>query len=429
MRGYTSIDSERSVRLSDLSLENRAPESVELPVAETQARLPRYGRPPLAMTAVTAVAAAAKPIARHLRRALPLLLTLILTSCVADPEVPPLPEELVAERGVVILNEGLWRMNNASLTLYDPASGQAQTDWFAIANDGEKIGDTGNELVVHDGLLWVVLSESATIEVVELPSGLSRGRVRLPAGSSPRSIAFVDDSTAWVTALDDDRAYRFDPRTLEHDIGIDVGPAPEGIAVAAGRIFVANSGLGALRQDEPEAGTITVLDASNGTRIGSIDVGGNLATLTLVPQTGRLYCQVNAFLPDTTAGEIIEIDPTRLEVLRRFPLPGLWIAAIDTRRQVAWGITHRGLFRLDLVSSGLTDDQPPPELRRGADYSTLAEEVPHSLAVDPSTGHLYLGVARGYYQAPGRLEILSPSGTESLTSLVTGLNPRSTTFY
>ncbi len=362
---------------------------------------------------------------RTMRRGLILFLTILplfLPSCVPDPVVPIDARLLVADEGIVVLNEGIWRRNNAGLTLYSRAESSAHTDWYGAINGGNSIGDTGNEIVLHDNKLWVILSESSIVEVLSMPSGRSVGRLRLPEGSSPRSLAFVNDSIAWVTALDVDRIYRFDPRTLELGADLPVGPAPEGIAVAAGRLFVANSGLGALRRSEPGAGTITVLDAIDGSSVGSIDIGGNLDNLVLIPTTGLLYCTIKATLPDTTGGAIVSLDPVRMTVEERISLPGTWLATIDPLRRQAWAISHRGLFSIDLFSANITGPSQPI-LRRAATYSTLAEEVPHALAIDPLRGEILIGYARGYFQAPGRVDILTPDGAEIRTSFATGLNP------
>lgn len=359
---------------------------------------------------------------------LPFLLALLLIGCVADPQPENRDDLFDADRAAVILNEGLWRMDNASLTLYEPESDRTVQGWFASVNPGERIGDTGNGLHVRGDRLYVVLSESETIEVIELPSGLSLGRLHLPTGCSPRAVTFADEATAWVSCLDDDAVYRWDPTRLEETGRYGVGPAPEGVAVAAGRLFVANSGLGALRSDEEGAGVVAVLDAITGAPVGTVDVGGNLGRLWYLPGTGYLYLQVSATLPDTTRGSIVELDPVTLEVRRRWRVPGLWAATVDPVATEAFAMTHRGLYRMDLSESNFTNDPTPPELLIPGPFSTLTDEVPHSLGVDPVTGQIYVGMARGYFQAPGRVDRYGRDGT-LLGSFDVGLNPVAIGFW
>lgn len=358
----------------------------------------------------------------RIRPAIFFLLVLLAAGCVADPVPNDREDPFEADRGVVVLNEGVWRMDNASLTLYDPAGDRTVQDWFGVANPGERIGDTGNELTVRGEYLYVILSESATIEVISLPSGRSNGRVLLPPGSSPRSIAFASDSVAWVSCLDEDAVYRWNPLTLQPGMRVPVGPAPEGVAVAAGRLFVANSGLGALREDEEGAGEVDVLDARTGAPVGRIDVGGNLQRMWYLPATGRIYVLVGALLPDTTAGGLVEIDPLTLEVGHRWHVPGVWTGTVDAVAAEAFLVCHRGLYRIALAGSSGLKAPSPPELLVPGPFSTLTDEVPHSVAVAPRTGEVYLGIARGYFQAPGRVDRYGRDGT-LVGNFSVGLNP------
>ncbi len=357
-----------------------------------------------------------------------LSILLAFAGCVADPVADEPSDLFESEAGVIVLNEGLWRMDNASLTFYDPVKGRTIDDWFATLNPGERIGDTGNEMVVRGDRLYVVMSESATIEVIALPSGRSLGRLRLPAGSSPRAVAFADDTTAWVSCLDEDAIYRWNPVTLALGERVEAGPAPEGMAVGTGRLFVANSGLGALRADEEGAGEVHVYDEIAGQRVGTIEVGGNLQELWSLPTTGRIYAFVGTVLPDTTGGELIEIDPTTLEITRRAPTPGAWTATLDPTAGEAWVITHNGVFRTELLPDGFVEEPLAPELFLSATFSTLTEEVPHSIGIDPRSGEVYIGYARGYFQAPGRVDRYG-RGAVFLGSFTTGLNPVGLVFY
>lgn len=357
-----------------------------------------------------------------------LSILLAFAGCVADPVADEPSDLFETVAGVVVVNEGLWRMDDASLTFYDPVEGRTIDDWFATVNPGERIGDTGNEVMVRGDRLYVVMSESATIEVIALPSGASLGRVRLPAGSSPRAVAFADDTTAWVSCLDEDAVYRWNPVSLALGERVEAGPAPEGMAVGAGRLFVANSGLGALRANEEGAGEVYVYDEITGQRVGAIEVGGNLQDLWSLPRTGRIYGFVGTVLPDTTGGEIIEIDPISLRITRRARTPGAWTATFDPTAAEAWVVSHTGIYVTSLLPDGLLEDPLTPELFRASTFSTLTEEVPHSIGIDPRTGEIYLGIARGYFQAPGRVDRYGRGGV-FLGSFMTGLNPVGIVFF
>lgn len=351
------------------------------------------------------------------------LLSTILLSCVADPSVPEQQSVGSVAQGVVVVNQGLWRGDNASLTLYSPTTDESVQNWFTRQNPGQRLGDSGNDVVIRNGRAYVAVSESATVEVLELPSGRSIGRIRFPAGTFPQHLIILNDSTAWASNLDDDSVIEFNPTTFEVGKRIAVGPAPEGIEAAAGRLFVANSGLGSLRSDEPGAGTISVIDMEKEEEGKQIEIGGDLRDLHYIPQNGMLYVFVGAALPDTSGSGLVEIDPASLSVGRRWYISGAWDVGFDEEAQQVYIIAQAGIVRIDLAVTNSV-----PQLFLPQSLSTLSEEVPHGIGISPFNGDVYIAVARGYYSAPGRVDRYSGEG-KLLGSFETGLNPTAFGFY
>ncbi len=351
------------------------------------------------------------------------LLSLLLVSCIADPEVPAKQPVTGVAAGVIVVNEGLWRQDNATLTLYDTQTGLATTEWFARQNPGSRLGDMGNDVVIWKGRAWVLLAGSATIEVLNLPEGTSAGRIRFPEGSFPTALLILNDSTGWVSTLEDDSALEFNPTTMQVGRRVPVGPAPEGMAVAAGRLFVANSGLGALRIDEPGAGTLSVVDMAEGREVEQVHVGGNLRDVHYMSGNGMLYTFIGAALPDTTGSGLAEVDPITLKVTRRWRVSGAWEAGFDDATQQVYIVAQGGVFRIDLAQANPT---PVPFLSKP--LNTLDEEVPHSLAVSPYSQEVLIGVVRGYFSAPGRVDRYDRTGT-LLGSFDAGLNPTAFGFF
>lgn len=368
----------------------------------------------------------AKNIVRleHVGRFVPMLVALLtLSSCIADPDVPPVDSVTGVGAGVLVVNEGLWRQGNASLTLYDAETETATTGWFRQMHPTRSLGDMGNDVVVRGRTAYVLLSGSASIEVIDLGSGLELGRVALPEGTFPTSLLIADDSTGWVSNLEDDSVIEFNPTTFGVGRRIPVGPAPEGLAFGAGRLFVCNSGLGALRADESGAGTISVIDPVSGTEERRIDVGGNLRHLHYSPESGNLYAFVGAALPDTTGSGLVEIDPVAFRTQRRWRVSGAWEAGFDETAQVAYLLAQSGIVTIGLAG---TSGAPEPFVDRS--FNTLDEEVPHSLAVSPFDGQIYVGVVRGYFSAPGRVDRYDREGS-LVGSFDAGLNPTAFAFF
>ncbi len=350
------------------------------------------------------------------------LLAFLFIGCIPDPVVPDRNGIETPLSGIIVVNQGVWRGDNGSLTFYDTEGDTAYTDWFSLQNEGLRIGDTGNEIVVRGDRAYVTVSGSAAVEILSLPEGESLGRVRLPSGTFPQHLLLLNDSLAWVSSLDDDAVYQFNPVRREVLRRVPVGPAPEGLAVAAGRLFVANSGLGALRKNEPGAGTISVIDPRSGAHLDTIGLGGNLRDLHYLPSTGRLYCFIGAPLPDTAGSGLVEIDPVNLNVLRHWSVSGAWEIGFDDGAGIAYVIAQQGVVGIELNDIGALPGEAEPFPFIPIPLSTLNAEVPHAISVSPATGEVLIGVARGYYSAPGRVDRYDQGG-KFLGSFPAGLNP------
>jgi hypothetical protein len=170
---------------------------------------------------------------------LPWLLLLALGGCDAPRDAEPVPPAEAGYRGVFILNEGEFGKNAATLSYYDPDSNYAhQSGVFRAVND-EELGDVGNDAVVDQDTLFLVINGSRLIYKLQLPSLELLGRLHLPEGASPRQLLRLGPNKAYVTSLTNGKLYVVDPVTMEQTGTIDVQNYMEGLARAAGKLFVA----------------------------------------------------------------------------------------------------------------------------------------------------------------------------------------------
>ncbi len=68
--------------------------------------------------------------------------------------------------GVYVLNEGLLTNDNTTLTYYDFGTGTATTDYYANVN-GSGLGDTGNDLLLYGGKMYIVVNESSYLRIAD----------------------------------------------------------------------------------------------------------------------------------------------------------------------------------------------------------------------------------------------------------------------
>lgn len=357
----------------------------------------------------------------RIARVLLLGIAMTIMGCVADPSLtPPASIDTVSLRGVLVVNEGLRFQDNSTLTLYDPKSRSAVQDFFARQNPGMRIGDTGNGIVVWKGRAYVVVTTSQNIEVIDLPSGKSVGRIRIGHGD-PRKLAIVDDSTAYVTLLSDE-VVRVDPQSFVVGPRTSVGPAPEGIAAIGGQLFVANSGYGFLRRNEPKAATVSVIDARSGTETAVLVPGPNPVAVHADTVRGRVYVLYGMPHADSTGG-VVAFDASTLEEVARWSIPGAGVAgemALDSRLGRLYVVDGGGdLSRIDVASVA-----PAERFVAGGPPSRLGY---YGIGVSPVDGTIYASYVTNY-SLPGLVVVIDQDGRVR-DRFDAGLNPSSFGFY
>jgi len=147
-----------------------------------------------------------------------------------------------------ILNEGAFP-GASTLDLLDFKTNTYYADVFGQANPEvpQGIGNTGNDMAVVDGNLWVLMNASNQVAVLSLPSCKL---VRTLSVESPRHIA-LEGGSAYITSYAGavymgetqvpGKVYKVDTATYETST-VEVGYQPEGIAATGGKLYVANSG-------------------------------------------------------------------------------------------------------------------------------------------------------------------------------------------
>ena len=118
----------------------------------------------------------------------------------------------VSESGLFICNEGNFQYGNASLTYYDPETGETQNEVFYRAN-AMKLGDVAQSMVVRNGIGWIVVNNSHVVFAIDTDTFREIGRITNL--SSPRYIHFVSDTKAYVTQIWDNRIFIVNPKTFE----------------------------------------------------------------------------------------------------------------------------------------------------------------------------------------------------------------------
>lgn len=216
-----------------------------------------------------------------------LLFITILGSCKKDKIEDGSGTEPTSERqGIYVLSQGLFNANNSVLSYFDYDNRAFTFDQFSKVNS-RGLGDTGNDAKVYGSKIYIVVNVSGTLEVVNARTGVSIKKIDVKNGNisrQPRSIVF-DKNRAFISSFDGTVAV-MDTTSLTIEKYITVGRNPEGMAIANGKLYVANSG--GLGYPDNYDKTVSVIDLTTLTetkKITVVDNPGNVAA----DQYGDIY--------------------------------------------------------------------------------------------------------------------------------------------
>ena len=331
-------------------------------------------------------------------------LSLILGSCHKDKVVKPIPTPVTD--GFYVLNQGLFNDNNSTLSFYDYSSKQVTADIFSSVN-GRGLGDTGNDIEIYGSKMYIVVNISSTIEVLNPKTAKSIRQIKLfngTTGRQPRDVAFYKGN-AYVTSYDGTVAV-IDTATLGVKSYITVGRNPEQLAVANGKLYVANSGgLGYPNYDT----TVSVIDLSTGLVTKTLTVAANPQNVG-TDGNGNVYV-VSAGNYSTVGPSLAVIDDNADVVKSQTDFDG---SNMVVQGDNAYFITSTNAIKVYNVKTSTVTT---------ASFITDGTKIttPYSLAVDASTGEVFVTDAKDYTSA-GAVYVFDKTGKKEY-SITAGINP------
>lgn len=186
--------------------------------------------------------------------------TAVMTSCSDDNDGP---ETYLQEysTGAYVVNSGNMYSNiESSLTAIDYASSTATQNVFKTAN-GRTLGNTANDGIVYGNKIYLAVDQSNTIEVIDKKTKQSIKQIKTTdllgkaEGAEPRHIS-ADGGKVYFTTYGGYVA-AVDTTSFALQKKWKVGSYPEGLVIAHGNIYVANSNYG------KGGGNISCINLSN----------------------------------------------------------------------------------------------------------------------------------------------------------------------
>lgn len=186
--------------------------------------------------------------------------TAVMTSCDPAEDYPETYLQMYST-GAYVVNAGNMGSNiESSLTAIDYASSTATQNVFKTAN-GRILGNTANDGIVYGNKIYLAVDQSNTIEVIDKKTKKSIKQIKTTEllgkaeGAEPRHIS-ADGGKVYFTTYGGYVA-AVDTTSFALQKKWKVGSYPEGLVIAHGNIYVANSNYG------KGGGNISCINLSN----------------------------------------------------------------------------------------------------------------------------------------------------------------------
>ena len=365
-----------------------------------------------------------------MKRAAYIFITSLLCLASCDPEPVLIGEsQAIADAGhtgVYVLSEGLFNLNNSTLSWIDfstglPDSWSAPTgnsyDCFEKVN-GRRLGDTANDILLYGSRLYIAVNVSSTIEILDAATGRSLSRIPMNnhgKSSEPRYMT-ANGHYVYVCSFDG-TVTRIDTLTMKADATVTVGRNPDGICCTAGKLYVSNSG--GLDFDNPDS-TVSVIDLATFSEIKRIGVRQNPGSI--YADGNRVYV-VSRGIYDYDKNDYDSrlhcIDTENDQVIGTYDIP---ILKMDLHDGKAWFYEYGSggtIQVLDLASGQIID----------SDFITDGTiiERPYGIKVEPTSHKVYVCDAADYV-TPGSLCCFAPDGHLLYRIRNIGINPNTVVF-
>lgn len=342
-----------------------------------------------------------------------LVLPLLAVSCHRPgPEPEPEPQPDAYANGMYILNEGLFQMNNSTLSYYDFTTGKLTENIFLDVNH-RGLGDVGNDLKRYGSKLYIVVNNSNIVEVVDVKTVQSLKTINL-SGKQPRQVAFLDDK-AYISCFDGD-VVRIDTASLEVEATVHTGPNPDGICACNGKLYVCNSG----GLSYPNYGnTVSVVDPATFTVVKDITVAVN-PTRVKGYSDRYVYVVSNGNYGDVPY-TFQKIDCQTDEIVKNYNLE---VLNFDIHQNLAYVYSYNystmtsWIKVLDLETDEIVKEQ---FISDGTQLKT-----PYGIKVNPLNGDVYITDA-GTFTTNGDVYCFDKDGKKKF-SFEAGLNPSAMAF-
>ncbi len=299
--------------------------------------------------------------------------------------------------GVFVCNEGNFMYGNASLTYYNPSTGEVEPQVFYNANNFP-LGDVCQSMEIINGRGYVVVNNSGVVYVIDpitfkylgVISGLTSPRYIIDAGRG--RLYITDYYSSMITVVDE--------KTL----------------TVTGTIELPVQGTGAMLCCD---GYVYVCGTSSPSLLCKVDVATDkvVSTAPVALSPNSVVCDVNKKLWVLSDGgyygspfgqemaALTKVNPSNMTVEKVLEFSSMDDSPYNLR--ISGDGRQMYYVSYNIYNMGIDDDELPVESFIAAD----AGQMYYGLGVEPVTGDVYVSDAIDYMQK-GRVLRYSKSGVK-----------------
>ena len=245
----------------------------------------------------------------------------------------------------------------------------------AVENEIIPLGEViPSDLEVQGNLLYVLNQypdpfldpRGGSVEIINLLTRSHVGSIPIDSDTTPKQIALIPPSKAYVTGLYSNVIHVVDLNQKSIIKRIPCGPMPDGITILNGKAYVANSAYvkepGTWNTTYEDKSSVTVIDTQTDTVLKTIPVPINTSGITNDGASQIIAVSSGVsdwFVPGGIPGAVVFIDTVTDEIEKTIELKTTAGGpTIDSMKRVF--ISSGGLLVYDLVSDTWTHDFDNP---------------------------------------------------------------------
>lgn len=351
---------------------------------------------------------------KHLILALAATMAMLFTACKKDDPSSNGNNDN-GPKGFVV-NEGLWGGNNASLDAINLENGNVTSNFFS-SNNGRGLGDVAQDAIIYGSKLYVTVSESKTLEVINPTTGKSIKQISFPG--NPRYMV-SHEGNIYVTCYNKS-VIRIDTAslTISGTAPID-GMNPEGIALinnklTSPKLYICSSweydNCGGILYDNK----LIIVDPNSFTQVGQLAIGTNPQRIKALNDGRLVYCYTGNY--SDIPGGLAILDPgsaniTELNIAcSGFDIYDGYIYAYS----YDWATGKTAFYRIN------TQDYSKTPLTLNANFASV-----YGININPTNGDIYVTDSQNF-NSNGDVYCFSADGSQKWSASV-GIGPSKVAF-